>query len=83
MKSQKISILKLAARNYSETNNPMGMMVDWRGWPPSNRGEVKHLLRKGYLTKVRIGSKSSRRSMVRITEKGLLYLQNNGIETII
>lgn len=67
MKSEKLSILRLADRD-------IGMLTDHRGWPPSNRGEVKHLLRKGFLVKRRtIG-----RSMVHTTDKGKEYLKKHG-----
>lgn len=52
----------------------IGMSVDRMYCPPSNRGIVKQLLRKGYLTKHRSGLPSSRRSHVIITKKGIDYL---------
>lgn len=70
MKSEKISILKNAAREF-------GMAVDRMYFPPSNRGEVKHLLRKGFLVKKRLKrGKNSSLSVIYITDKGKEYLNN-------
>lgn len=71
MKSEKLSILRNASREF-------GMAVDRRFFPPSNKGEIKHLLRKGFLVKKRSGSRTSKTSTVHITDKGREYLGRFG-----
>lgn len=68
MRKEKIHLLTLASREF-------GMAVDCMYWPPSDRGTVKQLLRKGHLIKKRGGSKTSRRSTVYVTEKGAKWLK--------
>lgn len=69
MKADRIRYLTLASREY-------GLPVDIRYCPPSNKGIIKHLLRQGYLVKMRpVISKRCRRSIVRITLKGVRYLE--------
>lgn len=56
-----------------------GMPVDRHYFPPSNRGEVKHLLRKGFLFKKRVGSRKSKTSLVHLTTKGIEWLRKNNV----
>lgn len=71
MRKEKIHLLMHASREF-------GMAVDRRFFPPSDRGTVKQLLRKGHLVKKRWGSKHSRISTVHITEKGAKWLKKQG-----
>ena len=48
-----------------------GLLVDHRGFPPSNKGIVKHLLRKGFLIK----SRSFGKSLVSITDLGKEHMK--------
>ena len=64
MKADRIRYLTLAGREY-------GLPVDRRYCPPSHKGIIKHLLRQGYLVKMRAGNKRSRHSTVHITRKDL------------
>lgn len=71
VKAERLRILELAARE-------IGCLVDYPGWWPSDRGEVKHLLRKGFLEKKRQRiSRRAARSMVHATDKGRKYLEAN------
>ncbi|QIG65971.1 hypothetical protein phiOC_p329 [Ochrobactrum phage vB_OspM_OC] len=70
----KEAILKRAAT--------LGLLVDYRGFPPSDRGLVRRLQRQGYLLKTRQnrGGHRSKSSIMIATHKGRDWLKRKGIE---